>query len=384
MDERGARIALYGHDTMGLGHLRRNLALASALCADQGGPGPQVLLVSGAAEAGRFPLPDGVDLLVLPSVAKGADGGYRARRWDLPLDDVVRMRSEILAAGLPAFAPDLLVVDKVARGFAGDLEAALPRLRAAGTRTVLGLRDVLDTPAVAATEWRRDRTTEIVREHYDAVWVYGDPRVADPVGDLRLPPSVRRMVRHTGYLAPRHRPAATARPVPGPYSLCLLGGGEDGEALARAYAAAPHTAGVTPVVVAGPYLPGRTRDLLHAAPGLHVVDFCEDPARWVAGASAVVAMGGYNTVVELLGTDTPALIVPRAVPRAEQVVRARRLSELGAVDDADPADLSPALLGRWLAGAIGTRTPRDGLDLDGLARVPALAAELVAEARRAA
>lgn len=385
----GHRVVLYGHDTMGLGHLRRNLALATALrgCAHR----PEVLLVSGAAEAGRFPLPDGVDLLVLPGVAKDADGGYRSRRLNAPLSDVVALRSRVLAAALTTFAPDLVVVDKVARGFAGELAPVLPLLRQGGARLVLGLRDILDAPAAAAAEWRRLRTTEALRDHYDEAWVYGDRRVSDLAADCRVPPSVRHLLRYTGFLA-EGRPGADCPPPPvpegRPYALCLLGGGQDGADLARTFAATPRPPGVDGVVLGGPYLPAGDRTALDAAaaadPGLHLVDFCPDPTAWVRDATAVVCMGGYNTVSEVLATATPALVVPRVEPRTEQLVRARRLSERGLVDDAHPADLDPALLGRWLRTATGARAARGGVALDGMDRVRALADEHFAEARRAA
>ena len=42
-------------------------------------------------------------------------------------------------------------------------------------------------------------------------------------------------------------------------------------------------------------------------------------------------MGGYNTYCEMLSFDKPGLIIPREVPRMEQLVRARRAEELGLV-----------------------------------------------------
>lgn len=384
------RVVLYGHDTMGLGHLRRNLALAAALRGSA--RRPQVLVVTGAAEAGRFPLPDGVDLLVLPGVAKGPDGSYHGRRLDAPLADLVGLRSAILTAALTGFEPDLVVVDKVARGFAGELEPVLPRLQAAGTRVVLGLRDILDAPAAAAAEWRRLRTTEALREYYDEAWVYGDRSVSDLALDCRVPPSVRHMLRYTGFLG-TGRPAGPAGPPPvedgEPFALCLLGGGQDGPVLAEAFAAAPRAAGTAGVLVTGPYLPDATRAVLRAAaandPSLRLVDFCVDPLAWARRSVAVVCMGGYNTVAEVLTTEVPALVVPRVAPRAEQLVRARRLSERGLVDDMHPADLTPELLGTWMDEAVrGPRVSRDRIDLNGMDRVRHLADAHLEEARRVA
>ena len=48
----------------------------------------------------------------------------------------------------------------------------------------------------------------------------------------------------------------------------------------------------------------------------------------VVDASAVVSMGGYNSVAEILTTNTPALLVPRDRPRQEQLIRARALQAL--------------------------------------------------------
>ena len=53
------RIALYSHDTMGLGHIRRTSLLARALRRPP--LNAHVLLLSGIRESGAYPLPDGID-----------------------------------------------------------------------------------------------------------------------------------------------------------------------------------------------------------------------------------------------------------------------------------------------------------------------------------
>ncbi|MBP0662006.1 hypothetical protein J8J07_24120, partial [Mycobacterium tuberculosis] len=67
-------------------------------------------------------------------------------------------------------------------------------------------------------------------------------------------------------------------------------------------------------------------------PYIEVLEFDNRMEELIAGAKAVVAMGGYNTYCEILSFDKPALIVPRIQPREEQLIRAQRASELGLVD----------------------------------------------------
>lgn len=183
LQARRPRIALYGHDTQGLGHLRRNLVLARAFAADiPGGLGAEVLLLTGASEVGMFPRPEGVDAIVLPGVRKNKQGSYAPRHLRGRLSDVVSFRSSLLATALTSFDPDLLVVDKTPRGFKGELMATLPDLRAEGVRTVLGLRDVLDDEPTTRRQWKDDDSDTVIRDCYDEVWVYGDPQVHDLTG----------------------------------------------------------------------------------------------------------------------------------------------------------------------------------------------------------
>src|SRR5213083_550860 len=189
MTSRRYRVALYSHDTMGLGHMRRNLLLAQAL---QHSPlQAVVLMIAGAREASLVTRAAGVDCVALPSLWKDLGGQYRPRHLDVPLDDLLAVRARTAAAALDAFAPDVLIVDNVPRGALRELDLALETLRAQGrTRLVLGLRDVLDDPVTLQGEWTRAQNDEAVRRYYDAVWVYGDPAVYDPVREYAFTPDV--------------------------------------------------------------------------------------------------------------------------------------------------------------------------------------------------
>lgn len=398
----GRRVALYSHDTQGLGHVRRNSLLAAAMVAAD--PAVRILLVSGAREAAALPLPDRTDLTIVPELAKDEDGGYSARASTCSLDHVVALRSAALEHALATYQPNLLVVDKVARGFGGELEPALQLLRRHhGTRIVLGLRDVLDDVATTRDEWEQSRTPDAIATLYDQVWVYGDPVLFDPAVAYGWSAAVREKVRYTGYLAAGRElllpgrasssSDSSAAPTAGaarqtPYVLALLGGGQDGAAVADAFARAVFPPGHQGVLVTGPYLPvsdlDRLGQMARRRGDLRVHRFVSDVPALVRAAAATISMGGYNSVCEILAARRPALVVPRTAPRREQAIRAECFKKYGLLDVLSLADLGPAPLTRWLADALDRPDrPLRAIDLGGLGTVPGLVTALLgADAER--
>ena len=244
---------------------------------------------------------------------------------------------------------------------------------------VLGLREVLDSPEAAFAEWARFGGARLVKNLFDAIWVYGDPAIHDPVESGEIPFSLRKLIRYTGYLAAGRPSVSGTSCMDGPYVMTTVGGGSDGHALARLAVASVVPAGLGHLVVAGPQMPAEElQDLaLHARPGVKVVPALDDIVFHLRHASAVVAMGGYNTVCEIMSTSVPALIVPRTESRAEQRIRADSLTKAGYLEQHDIATLTPEILSGWLAARLGTSVDRRRAVLDGLIRVPQLAAELL-------
>ncbi|MFC7621887.1 glycosyltransferase family protein [Microlunatus sp. GCM10028923] len=384
---RPLRVALYSHDTVGLGHTRRNLTIAAALSRRDA----DLLMITGNPEATRLPLPRRTDVITMPTIGKDPAGDYRSRVLSLSYPEVINLRRALLGSVLGEFRPDLLIVDKVPRGAGGELEPALRQVARAGGRAVLGLREVLDDPASTAAQWRADRTAQAIDEFYDAVWVYGDPRVYDPRTEYRLPASVADKLEFTGYLS-RGRTSGLTGGRAGdldparPYVACLVGGGQDGDALALAFAEAAFPEDHLGVIVCGPYLGAEQRARLRQLAGqrgdLVLLDVVPGADALIDRAAAVVSMAGYNTVCEILATATPALLVPRIRPRAEQLIRAERFAGRGLVDLLPPDRLSPARLADWLASAVAgsaqaTLRSSTAVRLDGLARIPELADALL-------
>lgn len=386
------RIALYSHDTQGLGHMRRNLAIATSLINAE--PNAAILMITGAREINAFDLPAGVDCVVLPAIAKDENGQYYPRSLAASFQDLLVLRANIIRAALESFAPDVLIVDKVPLGLLEELRPGLDWLRPQPhTRCVLGLREVLDAPQTVYREWHLGGSEAAIRVYYDTVWIYGDPRVYDPVREYGFSGEVAAKVRYTGYLGRRNisntasdiltDPLASLELPPGPLALCMVGGGQDGERLAHTFLQAelpPYTMGL---VVTGPFMPAEARGRLcrraAAHPRQRVLQFVANPEHLLKRANKVIAMGGYNTICEILSFQKRALIVPRVKPRREQLIRAERLSDLGLLDLLHPDDLSPDTLTAWLAHRtdVTARTPTQ-IDFNGLTRLPDLLNELLA------
>src|SRR3954470_2611730 len=239
---------------MGLGHLRRNLALARAL--SDAAPLGSVLLAASAETIDAFELPPHVDVLRLPGIRKVANERYEARRLQVEAREIRRLRASLLSAAVEAFRPSALIVDKHPLGALGELRPALDVLHSMGGVALLGLRDVLDDPATVQAEWERHDVPWAIRELYQHVLVYSHPAVVDPVRAYGLPGRVS----YCGYVvepdaAPSGNTTRSGRPV----VLATAGGGEDGAALLETFVAAASGAPWDAAVVAGPLASSETR-----------------------------------------------------------------------------------------------------------------------------
>jgi predicted glycosyltransferase len=133
------------------------------------------------------------------------------------------------------------------------------------------------------------------------------------------------------------------------------------------------------LVVAGPQAPADHLAALQMRASRHdalvVQEFSDDMSGLLAAADLVVAMGGYNTVCDILTFARRAVVVPRIRPVREQSIRAARMSERGYFSTVPAEQLSVELLATAMRRELerpGRTTPA-GIDLDGL---PTLAAHL--------
>ncbi|MBV9553478.1 MAG: hypothetical protein JO032_11870 [Alphaproteobacteria bacterium] len=389
------RVLIYSHDSFGLGHLRRCRAIAHSLV--EADPSVSVLILSGSPIIGSFDFRSRVDFVRIPGVIKLRNGEYVSLSLHIDIEETLAMRSSIIRHTADIFDPDLFIVDKEPLGLRGEVRPTLDLLRERGAALILGLRDVMDDPLALESEWERKNAVPALSAYYDELWVYGLPQICDPLAGIDLPASVRRRMVYTGYLRRRVGEAAAASAdrsgLPGgDFLLVTAGGGGDGDDIVDwVLGAYEHDPGGLPpaLIVFGPFMvPERQAAYDARASRLHkvrAITFDAHLEALMARASAVVAMGGYNTFCEILSFDKPALILPRTAPRLEQYIRARRAAELGLTamltDDCacDPLRMAAALL-QLTQQAPPSAVVVPGL-LDGMANVNKLALKWLSRGR---
>jgi predicted glycosyltransferase len=384
------RVLMYSQDSSGLGHLRRTLELAKALVRHD--PGLGVLILTGSTVSGAFRMPQGIDIVKLPSAVKVSNGVYKPGRLPVTFERLRKLRSGLILNAAESFNPDAFIMDNAPLGMKREVSRTLEYLHneRPSTLTVLGLRDVLDDPDRVRRHWRSNHIAEAINRYYDLILVYGPREVYDPLPEYGLPTAILRRSYYVGYVgrSPTLEDTSDAPFAPG-YVLVTAGGGADGFHLIRNYLESLRepVPSFESIVVTGPLMDEESKKAVERLSwGLRarVLEFRADMECLIQGARAVVAMGGYNTTTELLAARKPALIVPRVEPRVEQLIRAEQLADMGLVDMIHPHDLTPGLMRTKVEELLErdpASAPRVEMDLSGASRAVRLVTAGIAEKR---
>jgi predicted glycosyltransferase len=352
------RILVYSHDTFGLGNIRRMLEISKHLAASD--PDVSILIISGSPMLHAFRIPERIDYIKLPCLTRTVRGDYQVKYLQSNVEDLIRLRANIILSAVLDFAPDLILVDKKPFGVGNELAPVfdLVRRRSQPPKMVLLLRDILDSPEATAQVWEKNGYYEAIERYYDQVLVVGSPDVFELGREYRFPAAAQAKIRYCGYIK-RSRGSIARRATREkftsddfPLVLVTPGGGEDGFQLVSNYLIGlnenPLEQPMKSVVICGPEMQEVHRRGIHSlaqrCDGVHLLDFSDDMASLMDAADLVVCMGGYNTICELLTLKKHAVIVPRIKPVQEQWIRAGRLAEKGVFRALHPDQLNPQSL----------------------------------------
>ncbi|MEE9554998.1 MAG: glycosyltransferase [candidate division Zixibacteria bacterium] len=352
----GFRVMLYSHDTFGLGHLSRNLKIASALKAAY--PELSVLIATGSPQAHQFTIPDGTDYIKLPSVHKVNDEGYAARYLGITFKRILAVRRSVLLETVRNYEPHILLVDHAPLGMKREIVPCLEWIAANNdkSRAILGLRDILDSPSSTIESWTKQGIFEIIRNLYNRIFIYGMPTIFDPVAEYDFPDDIAFKTRYCGFITTYNNDGSISNePEEAQEKLVLvtIGGGDGGETviddflkvLRRKKNRSDHKS----VILTGPFLSQEKWEAFQKQAeevGASIFRYVSDPGSLMKRSALVISTGGYNTMTDILSFASQAVVVPRILYRKEQLIRAQRFGDLGLIRFIHPDDLTPESLGQ--------------------------------------
>lgn len=353
--KQGPSILMYSHDTYGLGHIRRTLALAKTMAKRA----PHILIITGSPLAGEFPLPKGVDYIRIPGMVKTEEGDYLPPCEGISVERVIKIRTQLILTTIKNFKPDFFIVDKEPLGLKQEVLLGLEWIQKhlPGTRTILGLRDIMDDAVIVKAHWKKNDTIKHLMNLYSEIWVYGEKSIYNPIIEYEIPESIQKKTHFIGYIKrelPKRKevPKSFLSPSSKPRVLVTIGGGKDGFPLLDTSLRILEQKGTVSlpfdlVLVTGPFFSDQAFEALNQRAkilGILVHRFFDPLTDLIVACDLLVCMGGYNTLCEAISSITPTLVVPRETPRQEQLIRARAFSQNNLLEYISWDLLTPELL----------------------------------------
>ena len=380
------RVMIWVQHLLGTGHLERMRRIAEAL-SDRD---VDVHFVTGGVPLeGR--MPEGVRIVQLPPV-KVTDASFKPLRdvHGAPIDDTFKLdRARRLIAAYDAGAPQVVLFETFPFGRRSLRFELLPLMDRIGATTprpcvLASIRDILQLEEKAG---RDVESWSWARQWFDEILVHGDPSFVSLEETFPLATDGAVPIFYTGYVTAPGSALPRAPLVEQREVVVSAGGGSTGShVLHAAIDARDHSSlrALTWRVLVGPGIAQEEFDRLRERAGAGIVverNRLDFPAL-LARARVSVSQGGYNTVMDVLRSGVPAVVVPfEQGSETEQRMRTQRLAARGALTLVEERDLAP----RTLASAIDrtasrSASPAAPFSMDGAQR----SAERIVElARRA-
>lgn len=378
-------LLFYCQHSVGMGHLTRSFALAQALA-----PHFRVVFLNGGPFPPGLSAPAGVEIIDLPPLGMVDGHNLVSRDTQFGVEEAQRLRRDLVRNTYEQLQPRVIIIELFPFGrkkFAFELLPLLKAARRAPTRPLVmsSVRDIL-VNARPDRQHHDDRARWICDRYFNAVLVHSDPLFARLEESFSPRVALGVPVFHTGFVSPER---SSARGVErGNHVLVSAGGGMAGYLLLRAAFDAHQLLWsqhkISMRMVAGPFLPEENwRELLRAADGragLSVIRSVPDLCLEMRRAAVSVSQCGYNTSMDILSSRVPAVVVPYAEHREdEQLNRAERLADLGAVKLLRPSLLSGESLAHAIRQGLNFQPTSCKLDLNGAVNTANLINELTAD-----
>ena len=379
------RISFYCQHVLGVGHLHRSLEICRLLAEKH-----EVTLILGGPKT--TPVPSAFSLFTLPGLQMDSDFKNLAPcETGLNLEQVKKTREEQLLSHFRSYRPQVFITELYPFGrkaFRFELDPVLNGIKDGSLppcRNYSSVRDIL-VEKINGKKKFEDRVIKTLNTFYDGILVHSDPKVItldrpfERLNEITIP------LEYTGFICPpRPEPLNARKKIremlnlkeSTPLIVASIGGGSVGGELLEAVMAGcrllSRQTDFFLQIFTGPFSRKSFHKKLknNQTETIRVDTFSDIFPSWLEAADLSISMAGYNSCMNLLRAEIPALVHPFNQNR-EQKMRALALEHRSAVRLLKDSDLAPEKLGIKIMEMLSSgRQPAD-IDLDGARRTAEL------------
>jgi predicted glycosyltransferase len=363
-----SRVLIYVQHLLGVGHLQRAIHLSTALLQQ----GFRVDLVSGGMP-GHFPAAQPLRVHQLTPLYS-PDGSF-SRLLDANGDDIDDhwrdQRKQQLLQIFDACAPQVLITETFPFGRRMLQFELLPLLRASRESgdcklVIASIRDILQPRSKPG---RNRETCDLIDAWYDRVLVHGDENIARLEDSFALSDRIEDKLFYSGYICAQESRSAPAGEGVNEV-LVSAGGSATGLQILQTALRAKSLSALNHLhwrLLVSQAIPADDFNQLQAmaGDGVTVERNRPDFSELIKRAQLSISQGGYNTMTDLLNSDTAAVVIPYAeADEKEQSLRAHALQARGRVIALSQDELAAASLAEAIDAALAQNTGL-AVNLDG-------------------
>lgn len=362
---RRPRLLFYCQHLLGVGHLTRSLAISEGLISQF-----DVVFLQGGPDIGKtLHSPHFKHVFLAPLLMNEKDSVlYDPSHEQTPEAIFLEREKKINLLLQEPFDVVLTELFPFGRNkFKNEVLSLIEKARKANSQVHVScsIRDILVEKPDAAT--REVKMLNIVNKYYDSVLVHSDERVLRFEETFSRASQITEKLLYTGFVTEGKK--ARKSDLRNQDILVSMGGGITGEEMVRAVlSVAPDFSDYRFRFVPGPYAPAQLKEDIRSAAqtsrNIFLEDFLNNFEEELASCALSISLAGYNTVMNLLNTKTPALVYPY-MANIEQNLRAQKLKERELLDIVYIADLAPEVLSHKIKTQLSLGRPDFDVNLAG-------------------
>ncbi|SGY88725.1 glycosyltransferase family protein [Moritella viscosa] len=362
------RIMYYVQYLLGIGHVRRSSLIVQALCEQ----GAHVDVIFGGMPVPSMSFGDATmhQLIAVKSADSGFSGLVKADNTPVT-DDDKKERTQALLALCETLQPDLIVTETYPFGRRQMRFELLPLLNWAKSQSnppvlVSSIRDILQRRSTI----REQEYVNLVQTYYQHVLVHGDKNFYPLEKSFPVAGMIADKISYSGYVCPTMENGDTSQKTRDTI-VVSVGGGSIGKDILVAVMAlfdSGFAADKKWLLITGPNMDSADKAYFKAQQqsNLQVVDLADDFLKALNNAYVSISRAGYNTVMDLLLTEVPAVVIPfEGEGETEQLARSEILVEGRVLQSVKNDELSVEILKYAINNAVENKAKKVNIDNQG-------------------